>query len=774
MMFATRRSSCAPTGDCIASERRSCCHKFSCGAADSETPPAGWASSAHPNPAAVCPCAAATHACPPSNLQAFLSYFLHLLPDAPDPAQAANKDGSQTPYARHYKAAHHASYDNSIQTGSRNDDKEDVLKAADGPPGRDGADGKTSECHADPRPKGAGKCPPAPVNLTSHHGLALQALRESEAPGRWLGLRTFTLESFGALLTAIAEPQASQNTKMASYSELFDANPSHLSSAIEFKSNAPQTPPITVDKPPVQLANPGGIGLCAAAPSAAAAPVGNSGLGGELPAPSVLNASSISCAGGSDGPWPLDRVAAPTANGPGGGPGGSRRRATIACDSAGAASACFSFAVRKNFVENSAQLRGRSVSDLSGGMPRRRARLFGRPPKGLDAESSGQEEGRAGAGRDTWLEMVEKARASLNRRSAAGQATSVTPLPAALMPETTAALLPVSPETHTVLPARLRRSSCAPVCSVPSMCDKFSTAHTTQAPRATGGLSMGAGDKDEDADASPCRHCRSVSPTFHRSVPALARTSAGSATPTIPEKTTATRQKEGAGVQGWKPKSEPRTLLAVPGEGGQLPSSVPASSSLPSLMIAAQSSTEPAAEPDGPAAGTAASSLAVPVNGMSRSVTVCCAALLDGKSQGMGKLVDRYFTQLREQKILLKRNRLIGGSSALPIHACYTIKHKIGVGTWGAVHLAVERDSKIVRVVKKIPKRQANGNRCPAPPRQGKTASAARRSPQCSVRTPSGELTRKSVRRSRCCVTEVESFTRQASGPRLVKCRLGL
>jgi len=44
-------------------------------------------------------------------------------------------------------------------------------------------------------------------------------------------------------------------------------------------------------------------------------------------------------------------------------------------------------------------------------------------------------------------------------------------------------------------------------------------------------------------------------------------------------------------------------------------------------------------------------------------------------------------------------------SSVLPIQSCYLIKEKIGQGTWGSVHIAVERTSGLERAVKKVPKR---------------------------------------------------------------------
>lgn len=43
--------------------------------------------------------------------------------------------------------------------------------------------------------------------------------------------------------------------------------------------------------------------------------------------------------------------------------------------------------------------------------------------------------------------------------------------------------------------------------------------------------------------------------------------------------------------------------------------------------------------------------------------------------------------------------------SPFPIHSSYIVKDKIGQGTWGTVHLAVERTSGLERAVKKIPKR---------------------------------------------------------------------
>lgn len=46
--------------------------------------------------------------------------------------------------------------------------------------------------------------------------------------------------------------------------------------------------------------------------------------------------------------------------------------------------------------------------------------------------------------------------------------------------------------------------------------------------------------------------------------------------------------------------------------------------------------------------------------------------------------------------------------SPFPIHSSYVIKEKIGQGTWGSVHAAVERTSGLKRAVKKIPKRFAN------------------------------------------------------------------
>eukprot|EP01071_Lankesteria_metandrocarpae_P002084 Lankesteria_metandrocarpae@DN2067_c0_g1_i1.p1 len=44
--------------------------------------------------------------------------------------------------------------------------------------------------------------------------------------------------------------------------------------------------------------------------------------------------------------------------------------------------------------------------------------------------------------------------------------------------------------------------------------------------------------------------------------------------------------------------------------------------------------------------------------------------------------------------------------NANPIHSCYILKALIGEGTWGAVHLAIERQSGLTRAIKKIPKRR--------------------------------------------------------------------
>lgn len=43
--------------------------------------------------------------------------------------------------------------------------------------------------------------------------------------------------------------------------------------------------------------------------------------------------------------------------------------------------------------------------------------------------------------------------------------------------------------------------------------------------------------------------------------------------------------------------------------------------------------------------------------------------------------------------------------SAYPIHSSYIVKEKIGQGTWGSVHYAIERTSGLERAVKKVPKR---------------------------------------------------------------------
>lgn len=55
-------------------------------------------------------------------------------------------------------------------------------------------------------------------------------------------------------------------------------------------------------------------------------------------------------------------------------------------------------------------------------------------------------------------------------------------------------------------------------------------------------------------------------------------------------------------------------------------------------------------------------------------------------------------------KISLSRDSYVG-SNGCPIHMCYVMKDKLGQGTWGTVHLAVERSSGLYRAVKKVPKR---------------------------------------------------------------------